>query len=772
MDYPNLGENQLNGCVIQSNAMIGVLTKIFGFQIADIRQLRDDHPQAVPSRANILAGIAWLIDGAQAGDQLFLHYSGHGGRSRPRSQNCSAESDGQDETLVPCDFQTAGTIDDEELRQRVVLALPEGVNLLVILDCCHNGTVLGLPFKVLLHQDSETASIARKPAKYVRETGLADILVLSSCMRGQDNGRPCHGVLSAAFIHAVGLASRCSCYDLLGRVQAFLTQQGTGVVPQLSSEHFLDLESMLFPDVEQATPGIPMSVSPSLRPPNRKALTVGINYLSLPPGRGHLSNAIDDSDKMLRALTGVLGVPERYVRQLRDDSTDESLLPTHANLLQEFKNLTCDVVPGDELFFHFSGHAGQLRGPGAITRKNRDGISPCDFQHAGTISGEKLRQLLVTPLPAGVRLTMVLDGGATLDAPFRFLLQGDDRTAKVMRGSKSPLCRGEVTVISEFQDEQGSSDFVAESMGGRKGLGALTQAFVSCVSESISYHKLLQRMRRFLRKQGYLQVPQIGSEQFLKLDESIVQHEKGRPSSRPNSSAVCPPSQCGPGTSGKGECLIDMELAQMEAQVRELRRKKAEEEQASAAAQVVQPNPEPNFLGLPSLGTSPPLVPSAPDGRPACGIAGHGPFHGRLPRSLSIGSIDTKQPPTVNSSPLDTQPLRLQTSAHAFAIEPLFQSSGSSHGLAGPSGATSNGLSAPKQNYPTGTQAPPLGGHQRYSPRQSGSELDMQLAQAKAHFEELQARKLAGTQAAQQRRATADISSSSIAVKPSVQTHF
>merc|ERR1719379_1827353 len=107
----------------------------------------------------------------------------------------------------------------------------------------------------------------------------------------------------------------------------------------------------------------------------------------------------------------------------------------------------------------------------------------------------------------------------------------------------------------------------------------MTQAFTSCLTQNISYHKLLQRMTRHLRKQGYRQVPHISSEQFLKLDEPLVTRSRdGRPNSQTNSSSLCPISETGEGT-GK----LDMELAQMEAQVRDLRRKKAEEEQASMA---------------------------------------------------------------------------------------------------------------------------------------------------------------------------------------------
>ena len=56
------------------------------------------------------AAIAWLVDGAEAGDMLFLHYSGHGGRVE--------RTDGRGEwheTLCPLDMEEAGMLLDSEL---------------------------------------------------------------------------------------------------------------------------------------------------------------------------------------------------------------------------------------------------------------------------------------------------------------------------------------------------------------------------------------------------------------------------------------------------------------------------------------------------------------------------------------------------------------------------------------------------------------------------------------------------------------------------------
>ena len=94
-----------------------------------------------PTLANIRAGIAWLVAGAQAGDTFFLHYSGHGGRM-PRT-------DGRGdwhETLCPVDMDEAGMLLDSELFASLVQPLPSGCRLTCILDACHSAGALDLPY--------------------------------------------------------------------------------------------------------------------------------------------------------------------------------------------------------------------------------------------------------------------------------------------------------------------------------------------------------------------------------------------------------------------------------------------------------------------------------------------------------------------------------------------------------------------------------------------------------------------------------------------------
>ncbi len=91
----------------------------------------------------------WLIQGAKSGDSLFFHYSGHGATSKDVSPETD-EADGQDETLVPLDYQSAGMIVDDEIFDMLVAPLPKGVRLTAVMDCCHSGSVFDLPYSYVL----------------------------------------------------------------------------------------------------------------------------------------------------------------------------------------------------------------------------------------------------------------------------------------------------------------------------------------------------------------------------------------------------------------------------------------------------------------------------------------------------------------------------------------------------------------------------------------------------------------------------------------------
>eukprot|EP00238_Polyblepharides_amylifera_P001909 CAMPEP_0196601840 /NCGR_PEP_ID=MMETSP1081-20130531/96119_1 /TAXON_ID=36882 /ORGANISM="Pyramimonas amylifera, Strain CCMP720" /LENGTH=291 /DNA_ID=CAMNT_0041927735 /DNA_START=415 /DNA_END=1290 /DNA_ORIENTATION=- len=105
--------------------------------------LMDDGAHASPTMQNMLAAFEWLHQGAQPGDSLFFHYSGHGGNVKDDSGD---EADGRDETLIPVDYETAGQIRDDTIYAKLITVLPKDCQMISVMDCCHSGSVFDLPY--------------------------------------------------------------------------------------------------------------------------------------------------------------------------------------------------------------------------------------------------------------------------------------------------------------------------------------------------------------------------------------------------------------------------------------------------------------------------------------------------------------------------------------------------------------------------------------------------------------------------------------------------
>ncbi|KAM3320261.1 metacaspase-1 [Capsicum chacoense] len=144
ISYKNT-KNELKGCINDAKCMRFLLTNRFKFPQDSILMLTDEErdPYRIPTKHNIRMAMYWLVQGCQAGDSLVFHYSGHGSQQRNYTGD---EVDGFDETLCPLDFETQGMIVDDEINATLVRPLPRGAKLHAIIDACHSGTMLDLPF--------------------------------------------------------------------------------------------------------------------------------------------------------------------------------------------------------------------------------------------------------------------------------------------------------------------------------------------------------------------------------------------------------------------------------------------------------------------------------------------------------------------------------------------------------------------------------------------------------------------------------------------------
>lgn len=124
----------------------------------------------------------------------------------------------------------------------------------------------------------------------------------------------------------------------------------------------------------ESRPAPPMA---PIHPPRtsivKKALLIGINYIGQ---SGQLRGCCNDVREMYKLLTEVYRWDPACFRILTDEQVNlpntlssaskSETKPTKANILEGLRWLRGNVLPGDALFFHYSGHGSQQPDPNGI----------------------------------------------------------------------------------------------------------------------------------------------------------------------------------------------------------------------------------------------------------------------------------------------------------------------------------------------------------------------------------------------------------------------
>ncbi len=144
--YPRLG-----GCVRDVNHVYAFLTDKARVGLADDHIIRlsasigpgmePPEPRSQwPTYANMVAAFKQVTAMARAGDQVYIHYSGHGGRTITAYPDLKGPA-GVDEALAPLDIgdPAAQYLRDVELHTLIQNLVAKDVVLTVVFDCCHSG---------------------------------------------------------------------------------------------------------------------------------------------------------------------------------------------------------------------------------------------------------------------------------------------------------------------------------------------------------------------------------------------------------------------------------------------------------------------------------------------------------------------------------------------------------------------------------------------------------------------------------------------------------
>ena len=241
----------LQGCVNDVTNIRDILLKCFGFTTKEIRVVVDDRA----TKKAIMERFKWLVKGAKAGDCLLFHFSGHG--SQVVDRDGDELKDKMDEILCPHDMDWDGNfITDDELGS-LFKGLPKGVNLEVLLDCCHSGTgtremlaIKSLPLEMSfkarflpppvdiacrVDEDMEVRRLLRgnNPMNHVLFAGCRDNQTSADAyINGSYNGAFTY-YFAKHLRETQGNPSR---EELLKRVRASLRFKGFSQMPQLECE--------------------------------------------------------------------------------------------------------------------------------------------------------------------------------------------------------------------------------------------------------------------------------------------------------------------------------------------------------------------------------------------------------------------------------------------------------------------------------------------------------------------------------------------------------
>ncbi|GMH21632.1 hypothetical protein Nepgr_023474 [Nepenthes gracilis] len=228
--------HELKGCLNDAKCMRYLLINKFQFPADSILMLTEEEtdPYRIPTKYNIRMAMAWLVAGCQPGDSLVFHYSGHGSQQRNYTGD---EVDGFDETLCPLDFETQGMIVDDEINATIVRPIPPGAKLHAIIDACHSGTMLDLPFLCRMNRSGQYVWEDHRPRSGAwKGSNGGEVISFSGCDDDQTSADTSSlaritstGAMTYCFIQAIERGHASTYGSMLNSMRSSIQNTGSGL---------------------------------------------------------------------------------------------------------------------------------------------------------------------------------------------------------------------------------------------------------------------------------------------------------------------------------------------------------------------------------------------------------------------------------------------------------------------------------------------------------------------------------------------------------------
>lgn len=233
--YENDRTARLNGCINDAKNARDFMIQKCNVPNESIEMLTDD-TQIKPTKENIIDSVNRLVQRVKdtGAKEVWFTYSGHGHFLKSTDID-NGESDNQDEVLVPLDYKTEGFISDTLLYNILVKALPKDCNLFVIVDACHSGSSLDLPFQYRPNTKGGGVFVTEKPPEE-----LANVIKFSGCRDNQTsadayiNGNYQGALMAAIFKSMEVLKYNFTAKEIVVECEKYMKSNKYTQIPTLS----------------------------------------------------------------------------------------------------------------------------------------------------------------------------------------------------------------------------------------------------------------------------------------------------------------------------------------------------------------------------------------------------------------------------------------------------------------------------------------------------------------------------------------------------------
>ena len=222
-------------------SIINFLKVRCGYLDENIILLTDESNQK-PTKSNIIQAIENFVSKANTQDfkELWFSYSGHG--TYTWNYGGDSEADYKDEALVPLDYKNSGLILDDYLNKNLVRKLPRDAKLFSIIDACHSGTSLDLPFIYRTNNGIEEHGV---------EEDIVNVCKISGCRDNQTSAdayinKKYQGALTFTFIKTLNdFRYNMTPKQIISRMQNYIRQNGYTQIPTLAFSKKDTLDNLL-----------------------------------------------------------------------------------------------------------------------------------------------------------------------------------------------------------------------------------------------------------------------------------------------------------------------------------------------------------------------------------------------------------------------------------------------------------------------------------------------------------------------------------------------